>query len=352
MAIYHLSMKPVARAGGRSAIAAIAYRAGECLTNERDGITHDYTRKEGVLHAEIVLPMGVDAAWARDRSTLWNAAEFAENRKDARVAREVEIALPHELTAAQRLATVQEFAQDLADRYGAAVDFAIHAPHAATGSIGTAGAAGATRAGDARNHHAHILMTTRQVTEEGFGEKTYLERENKWLLARDLPTTDLQLRDLRQRWEGIANVHLARAGLDVQIDHRSYLVRGLEIAPTEHMGVNATQMERRGKAMSRGRLEEKAARHNAELIRERPEQVLSIVTGEKSVFDRRDVARALHRYINDDVQAFQAAFAKVMASPALVALQAERPDPATGEVAPARYSTREMVEIEAGMVAA
>ena len=335
MAIYHLSMKPVSRAGGRSAVASMAYRAGEKLTNEHDGITHDYTAKQGVEHAEIVLPEGVNADWARDRSDLWNAAEFAEKRKDARVAREFEIALPHELSAEQRLEAAREMAQELADRYGAAVDFAIHAPHEAS---------------DVRNHHVHILMTTRQVTEDGLGEKTYLERENKWLLSNGLATTDMQLRDLRQTWEGIANERLAMAGLDIRIDHRSHMERGLEISPTEHMGVHATQMERRGLDVSRSRLDEDAARRNAELIREKPEQVLTLITGEKSVFDRRDVARTLHRYINDDVQEFQSAFAKVMASPALVELQAERADPATGEIELARYSTREMVEIESGMI--
>ena len=336
MAIYHLSMKPISRANGRSAVASMAYRAGEKLTNERDGITHDYTAKQGVEHAEIVLPEGVNADWARDRSDLWNAAEFAEKRKDARVAREFEVALPHELSAEERLQATREMAQELADRYGAAVDFAIHAPHEAS---------------DVRNHHAHILMTTRQVTENGLGEKTYLERENKWLLAHDLPTTDMQLRDLRQRWEGIANERLAMAGLDIRIDHRSHMERGLEIAPTEHMGVHASQMERRGLDVSRARLDEDAARRNAELIREKPEQVLTVITGEKSVFDRHDVARALHRYINDDPQEFRDAFAKVMASPALVELQPERIDQATGEIELARYSTREMVEIESGMVA-
>jgi Ti-type conjugative transfer relaxase TraA len=313
----------------------MAYRAGEKLTNERDGITHDYTAKQGVEHAEIVLPEGVNADWAKDRSALWNAAEFAEKRKDARVAREFEIALPHELSAEQRLEATREFAQELANRYGAAVDFAIHAPHDAS---------------DVRNHHAHVMMTTRQVTEEGLGEKTYLEHKNARLLSAGLATTDMQLRDLRQTWEGIANERLAMAGLDIRIDHRSHMERGLEISPTEHMGVHATQMERRGLDVARTRLDEEAAQRNADLIREKPEQVLSLITGEKSVFDRRDIARTLHRYINDDVQEFQSAFAKVMASPALVELQAERADPATGEIELARYSTREMVEIESGMI--
>ena len=129
MAIYHLAMKPISRSSGRSAVAAAAYRSSQRLTNERDGQTHDFTARRGVEHTEIVLPEGVEAEWARDRSTLWNAAEFAEKRKDARVAREVEVALPHELTAEQRLELTREFAHGLADRYGVAADFAIHSPH-------------------------------------------------------------------------------------------------------------------------------------------------------------------------------------------------------------------------------
>ena len=214
---------------------------------------------------------------------------------------------------------------------------AIHAPH---------------QPSDVRNHHAHVMMTTRKVISEGLGDKTYLERENKWLIANGLPTTDVQLRDIRQAWEQIANERLARAGLDVRIDHRSHGERGLEIEPTEHMGVHATQMQRRGMEVGRTRLDAEAARRNAELIREKPEEVLSLITNEKSVFDRRDIARALHRTINDDAQAFQNALASVMASPALVALQPERTDPETGEVSAARYSTREMVEVEGGMARA
>ena len=122
-------MKPISRASGRSAVASAAYRAGESLTNERDGLTHDFTRRQGVEHCEIVVAQGAGAEWALDRSALWNAAEESENRKDARVAREFEIALPHELNAEQRLELTREFAQGLADRHGTAVDFAIHAPH-------------------------------------------------------------------------------------------------------------------------------------------------------------------------------------------------------------------------------
>ncbi len=334
MAIYHLSTKPVSRSSGRSAVASAAYRCAVLLVNQRDGLVHDFTRKEGVEHNEIVLPQGVSADWALDRSKLWNAAEFAEKRKDARVAREFEIALPHELSPEGRLKAARAFAQDLANRYGAAVDFAIHSP---------------SEHGDIRNYHTHVLMTTRQVGKAGLGEKTCLEHKNARLLANGMATTDIQLRDLRQSWEGIANRQLQREGLDVRIDHRSHVERGLELSPTEHMGVHASQMQQQGMAVERGRLDDEAARQNAELIRQKPEQVLTLISHEKSVFDRHDIAKTLHRYINDDAQTFQNAFAAVMASPALVELQAERIDAETGEVSNARYSTREMIDLELAM---
>ncbi|UXU06437.1 Ti-type conjugative transfer relaxase TraA [Agrobacterium tumefaciens] len=334
MAIYHLSTKPVSRSSGRSAVASAAYRCAVLLVNQRDGLVHDFTRKEGVEHSEIVLPQGVSADWALDRSKLWNAAEFAEKRKDARVAREFEIALPHELSPEGRLKAARAFAQDLANRYGAAVDFAIHSP---------------SEHGDIRNYHAHVLMTTRQVGKAGLGEKTLLEHKNARLLANGMATTDMQLRDIRQSWEGIANRELQREGLDVRIDHRSHMERGLELSPTEHMGVHASQMQQQGMAVERGRLDDEAARQNAELIRQKPEQVLTLVSHEKSVFDRHDIAKTLHRYINDDAQTFQNAFAAVLASPALVELQAERIDAETGEVSNARYSTRDMIDLELRM---
>lgn len=333
LAIYHLSMKPMSRSSGRSAVAAAAYRAGQKLTNERDGLTHDFTRRGGVEHVEIVTPAGAEADWALDRSALWNAAEAAEKRKDARVAREIEVALPHELTDEQRLALTREFSQGVADSYGVAVDFAIHSPHGDT---------------DTRNYHAHIMFTTRKVERSGLGEKSDLELENKKLIALGLPTSHEQLRNIREDWELKTNHHLALAGHDIRIDHRSHRDAGLEIAPTQHMGVHATQMERRGKDVARTRLDQEAAKQNAKLIRERPEQALTIITNEKSVFDRHDVARTLHRYI-EKPEDFQAAFAKAMSSPALVELQAERRDEAGRTIEQTRYSTKDMIAVERDM---
>lgn len=329
MAIYHCSVKPVGRSAGKSAVAAIAYRTASKILNQRDGITHDFTAKTGVVHTEIILPDGVEAPWALDRASLWNAAEFAERRCDARVAREFEIALPHELTDTERLALTRAFAGDLANRFGAAVDFAIHVPQGKSDG----------RKSDDRNIHAHVVMTTRVITSTGLGEKTLIERENRWLIDHGLPTSQMQMKAVREALAGLVNRHLLRAGLDRRVDHRSHLSRGLAIEPTGHMGVHAAQMKERGVDVSRCRIEDDAARRNAELIRRRPEQVLALITSGQSVFTRHDIAKTLSRYITD-AAAFHAALAAVMASPQLVLLQQEQ------KHEPARYSTREMIELE------
>ncbi|WP_425960325.1 Ti-type conjugative transfer relaxase TraA [Rhizobium nepotum] len=324
MAIYHCSVKPVGRSAGKSAVAAIAYRTASRILNERDGIIHDFTAKQGVLHSEIILPDGVDAGWALDRSVLWNAAEAAERRSDARVAREFEIALPYELTDTERLSLTRAFAGDLANRFGAAVDFAIHVPQGNS---------------DSRNIHAHVVMTTRVITASGLAQKTLIERENRWLTDNGLPTSQMQMKAVREAFADLVNRHLLRAGLDRRVDHRSHLSRGLAIEPTGHMGVHASQMKERGVDVSRSRIEEDAARRNAALIRRRPEQVLALITAGQSVFTRHDIARTLSRYITD-TQAFHNALAAVMASPQLVQLRSEQ------RREPARYSTASMIELE------
>ncbi len=299
MAIYHLSMKPITRSSGRSAVAASAYRAGECLTNERDGLTHDYTRKSGIEHAEIVLPRINGGMGARQGCFVECGRGCGEaQRCPCRAG--VRDCASHELSPEERLEATRAFARGLADRYGTAVDFAIHSPNGENGYPEPPCASDDDGPG---------------LTETGLGEKTILERENAWLLSRDMPTSMMQLKDIRRDWEGIANEALAQAGHDIRIDHRSHQERGLEIEPTEHMGVYATQMERRGMAVVRQRIDQRSAQSNAALIREKPEQVLSVITSEKSVFDRHDVARALHRYIDQPPEAFQNAFTKVMASP-------------------------------------
>lgn len=234
MAIYHLSVKPISRAGGRSATAAIAYRSGERVHDLSTGETFDYTRKRGVEHAEIVLPTAAaerDINWARDRQALWNAAELAEKRKDARVAREYELALPHEMTRAQRVELVRGFAGELANRYGVAVDFAIHRPH---------------RSGDERNFHAHVLTTTREVGPTGLGAKASIEWSDTDRAKKGLGPAKGEVKAIRARWEEFTNERLRELGIEARIDHRSLADQGLDREPGRHLGPAVSGMERRG----------------------------------------------------------------------------------------------------------
>ena len=232
VAIYHLSVKLVTRGAGRSSTAAAAYRAATRVRDERTGLVFDYTRKRGVEHTEIVLPSAQrDAGWAHDRERLWNAAETAEKRKDARVAREYEVALPHELNAAQRRDLVRAFAQDLAERHGGAIDVAIHRPH---------------REGDTRNHHAHLLATTRVVTDAGLGSKTSIEWKDADRTKRGLESGRIEVTAIRSRWAAIVNEHLAEHGHAARIDHRSLDAQGIDREPTYHKGPAVTAIERRG----------------------------------------------------------------------------------------------------------
>jgi len=235
VAIYHLSVKPVSRAGGRSATAASAYRSAERIEDHTSGEVFDYTRRGGVEHTEIVLSSEAakrDINWPRDRQTLWNAAESAEKRKDARVAREYEVALPAELTKAQRLELTRAFAQEIANKYGNAVDFAIHRPH---------------RSGDERNHHAHILTTTRQVGATGLGAKTDIELADTDRAKKGLSPAKKEITEIRERWATLSNEHLQRAGQKERVDHRTLEAQGIDREPTVHLGPAVSGLERRGK---------------------------------------------------------------------------------------------------------
>lgn len=235
MASYHCSIKPVSRGKGRSGIAAAAYRAGVCLSDERTGEVHNYTRREGVESAELVLPDGVNL----DREQLWNAVENAEKRKDARVAREFELALPVELTPEQRRELATDFAKSLVDKYGVAADVAVHEP---------------SQKGDQRNHHAHILITTRQIAAQGLGEKTDLEREDKALRAQGKSSGREQIAALRADWATRCNAALERAGHRERVDHRSLADQGVDREPTIHLGPAAAARERAGRETERGEI--------------------------------------------------------------------------------------------------
>ena len=218
--MFHLSVKNVSRSTGRSAVAAAAYRTGARLTNERDGLTHDYTRRAGVVGSFIVAPPG--AEWAHDRAALWNRAEAAENRKNSVVAREYELALPAQLDAAGREQLARGFAERVVQRFGVVADVALHAPG---------------REGDQRNWHAHILTTTRAANENGLGDKTR-ELDVK-------QTSAVLVEELRAEWAGQVNQALERARVEARVDHRSYARQGEDKAPGVHLGPAATAIERR-----------------------------------------------------------------------------------------------------------
>ena len=220
MASYHLSVKTVSRATGRSGPGAAAYRTASRIECERDGTMHDYTRRSGVEASFIVAPPG--AEWAQDRAALWNAVEAAEKRKDAKVAREYELALPHELAPAERRLLAEGFAREVVARFGVVADVAIHAPH---------------RHGDERNWHAHVLTTTRVAGAEGLGAKT---RE-----LDVVQTSGPAVEALRELWAVQVNYALEYALCEARVDHRSYARQGEDQVATQHMGPAAAGMERK-----------------------------------------------------------------------------------------------------------
>ncbi|MFV5504125.1 MobQ family relaxase [Acinetobacter sp. 226] len=232
MAIYHCSTKTVNRSSGRTAVASAAYRAGEKLEDERTGLTHDFTRKDGVAHSEIVSNLDIEI----DRNELWNLAEKAENRKDGRTAREWVIALPDELDPDQRKDLAKDFARSLVDRYGVVADIAIHEP---------------SKGGNDKNHHAHIMLTTRKAELDKDSKltlttKTDIELSNAKRKSLDMGTTQEEIKEIREKWANLANLALEKAGCKEKIDHRSYVDQGNGLQATIHEGTKVTQLRRQG----------------------------------------------------------------------------------------------------------
>jgi len=216
MAIYHCSLKVFSRSNGHSAVAAAAYRSGCQLYDERIQKTHRYDRRAGVKETFILAPGNAPKTFS-DRAALWNAVEASETRKNSCVARELILALPHELCDAARADLTKDMASWLVERYRVAVDSAIHVP---------------TGDDDARNHHAHLLFTTREVTPDGLGAKTRILDDR----VTGKEETDL----IRKVWETLANDALSRAGhSDIKIDRRTLEEQGIDRIPQTHIGPQA-----------------------------------------------------------------------------------------------------------------
>lgn len=236
MAIFHLSAKVISRRQGKSVVAKASYNGRTKLTNERTGKDHDYSRARGLVFSGIFAPKNAPE-WAQDRERLWQEVEKAEVRKDAQLAREIEISLPHELTDEQRRQLVTDFTRENFVRKGMIADVAIHRPHSY---------------GDQRNEHAHILLTMREIGPEGFGKK-----KREW-------NSKAQLQEWREKWEKTANRYLERHGHEARIDHRSLEDQGIEREATEHLGPTASQLEREGEQTERGDINREIEARNRE----------------------------------------------------------------------------------------
>lgn len=217
MAIFHCHAQMISRSQRRSAVAAAAYRSGDTLTNERDGKTHDYSRKQNIAYTEIIAPDNAPA-WVYDRGRLWNAAEAAENRKNSQTAREYEIALPNKLTQEQKVELCQKIGS-LFVKDGMIADMAMH-----------------DKPG---NCHVHMMLTTREVDRDGLTKKNRSWNERSYLT------------DKRKNIANAINAALEKAGIDERVTDESFEKQGIDRVPTIHEGYAAREMEKRGKVADR-----------------------------------------------------------------------------------------------------
>ena len=285
IAIYHCNISIVSRGKGKSAVAAAAYRSGEKLTNEWDGMTHDYTRKGGVVHTEIMLPPHAPPSFS-DRSTLWNSVELYEKAGNAQLAREIDAALPIELSREEQIRLVREYCSSQFVSRGMCVDYAIHD----TGK---------------GNPHCHIMLTMRPLDERGAwaakSKKEYDLDENGERIRLPSGRYKTHKVDLtgwndkgnallwRKAWADLTNDFLERNGSPQRIDHRSNAERGIGEIPTVHMGVAACQMEKKGIATEKGELNRNIQKANR-LIREIRAQVGKLKEWIADLFKARETA--------------------------------------------------------------
>jgi len=310
MAIYHLHMKVIGRSSGASAVAAAAYRSASRLRDERIDRRHDFTAKRGVVHSEVLLPEGAPEDLS-DRERLWNEVEACELRRDAQLARELEFALPREMTQAQAIELARDFVQsEFVDR-GMIADLNVHWDRTDDGMP---------------KPHAHVMLTMRSVSEDGFGPK-----------VRDWNRTDL-LERWRERWAGFANARLAELDIDARIDHRSLEAQGIALDPQDKIGAPAQRILGEGHEADRAEMHRSIARENGTRIIADPSLALGAITRQQATFTRRDMAAFAHRH-SDGPGQFDAVLGAMRRAPDLVALGRDT----RGED---RFTTRDMLEAE------
>jgi len=315
MAIYHFSAKVISRAAGSSAVAAAAYRSADRLHDERLGRSHDFSNKAGVVHSDVLLPEGAPDEW-RDRERLWNDVEAAELRKDAQLSREVEFAIPREMTEQQGVDLARDFVKLEFVARGMVADLNVH------WDIGANGLA---------RPHAHVMLTMREIKigedeAAGFGAK-----------VRDWNRIEL-LTHWREAWAEHVNERFAELDIDARIDHRSLEEQGIELEPQHKIGPAASRMA--GQGLDADRLQDhlEIARSNGERILANPSIALDAITHQQATFTNRDLAIFVHRH-SEGKEQFDAVMGAVKTSPELIALGRD----GRGED---RFTTRSMLETE------
>ena len=311
MAIYHLHVKVIGRKAGSSAVASAAYRSASRLRDARIDRVQDFSSKRGVVHSEVLLPDGAPEMW-RDRERLWNDVEAFELRKDAQLAREVEFALPREMSQAQGIALARDFVQAEFVDVGMVADLNVH------WDVGEDGMP---------KPHAHVMLTMRSVEGDGFGPK-----------VREWNRTEIVER-WRERWAALANERLAELDIDARIDHRSLESQGIALEPQSQIGAPAQRIEAEGiEAADRAELHREIARGNGARIIADPALALEAITHQQSTFTRRDMARFAHRHSNG-IEQFNAVIGAMGSAPDLIEL-------GKNGRSEDRFTTRQMIEAE------
>ena len=310
MAIYHFSGTIISRSQGRSSVSAAAYRSGQVLFDERQGRYHHYTQKKDVVYTAILAPEVVPN-WATNRETLWNAVERIEKRKDSQLAREFTLALPNELTLDENISLIESFVKQQWVSQGMIADVCVHQGKTADGQAQV---------------HAHVMLTLREINEKGFGKKV-----RQWNAKENLLTW-------REEWANTVNFHLAKAGLEMTVDHRTLEQQGIFLEPQHKIG----SINSRGDSASRLADHQRIARENGERIRQDPNIALDAMTKYVSTFTHQDLALLIHRHTENSEQ-FQAVYETVKASPNLIrlGLDAKQRD---------RFTTVTMLGIEQSLI--
>ena len=279
------------------------------MHDEKYDITHDYTHKQDVANTEILLPDNAPQ-WMADREKLWNAVELHEKRKDAQLAREFNFALPRELTLTQNVELAREFVKETFVKQGMVADLCIHNDRLPDGQL---------------HPHAHVMLTMREVKEDGFGQKVRAWNDKALLMT------------WREAWSEMANKHLALHGHDLRIDHRTLAEQGINLEPQHKIGATVARDQ-----FVRMEDHQRIARENGDKLLADPSIAFNAITRQQSTFTHQDIARFVNRHTVDAEQ-FSLVYEKVKSHESIVLLGRDEKDRE-------RFTSKEMLALESKMM--